>query len=186
MATQALGASTRWACDINCTSVEAYNVAHSHARTSPAKCHPIELRTQWAKHTGPTSFRWVSRARRSAGWESAKATGTRGAKPFSISSSCVGCSALVSWSWSVSGPSSRTPSGWNRSVSISAAWGTVSLSGSSRLQNILPRSAPGVSLRLPGTISGTWSRDRSRFCSRARSPPGAPPWSLRGRLGHTP
>ena len=52
VAAQALGATTTWACDINRTAVEAYNAAHSHARTRPAECHTIELRTRWGRHVG--------------------------------------------------------------------------------------------------------------------------------------
>ena len=52
VAAQALGTATTWACDINRTVVEAYNAAHSHALTCPAECHPIELRTRWARHVG--------------------------------------------------------------------------------------------------------------------------------------
>ena len=51
MADQSLGASKTWACDINRTAIEADSVAHSHARSSPAACYPIELRTQ-AWHSG--------------------------------------------------------------------------------------------------------------------------------------
>ena len=52
IAAQSLGASATWACDINREATQAYNVAHAHARTSPAKCHPIGLRSQLAQHVG--------------------------------------------------------------------------------------------------------------------------------------
>ena len=53
VAAGSLGASTVWACDISREAAQAYNVAHAHAATAPARCHPIELRSQWARpHLG--------------------------------------------------------------------------------------------------------------------------------------
>ena len=52
MAPNSLGASTVWACDINKEATQAYNAAHAHAAAAPERCHPIELRSQWAQHAG--------------------------------------------------------------------------------------------------------------------------------------
>lgn len=52
MAAQSLGASTVWACDVDREATQAYNAAHAHAAAAPARCHPIELRSQWAQHAG--------------------------------------------------------------------------------------------------------------------------------------
>ena len=38
--------------DINRMVVEGGNAAQCHALTRPAECHPIELRTRWARHVG--------------------------------------------------------------------------------------------------------------------------------------
>ena len=52
VAAQSLGASTVWACDIDQEATRAYNAAHAHALATPARCHPIEVRSQWAQHVG--------------------------------------------------------------------------------------------------------------------------------------
>ena len=101
VAAQSLGASTTWACGINREATQAYNVAHAHARTSPGRCHPIELRSQWAHHVGTdlVSAGFLCQAFTRRG--SVMATWTREARSSSTSSSCVGCCDPASWSWDV-------------------------------------------------------------------------------------
>ena len=76
---------------------------------------------------GLTSSRLVSLAKPLVEWGSAKAIGTQEARSFSTPSRCVGSCGPLSWSWSVCGPSSRTPNGWSRFVNISGAWATDSI-----------------------------------------------------------
>ena len=52
VAAQSLGASTVWACDIDREATQAYNAAYAHSAATPARCHPIELRSQWAQLAG--------------------------------------------------------------------------------------------------------------------------------------
>ena len=52
LAAQSLGASTVWACDVDREATQAYNAAHAHAFATPARCHPIELCSQWAQRVG--------------------------------------------------------------------------------------------------------------------------------------
>ena len=171
VAAQALGATTNWACDINRTAVDAYNAARSHALARPAECHPIELMTRWSRHGGAdiisASFpcQAFSRVGLRQGYRDA-----RGQFIFHLIQMCWVPRPkfmVLECVW----PSSRTPSGLSPCATTSAAWATGSPSRKNKPPTTWPRSAPGVSSRLLGPITGAKPWGRCDPSSRVRPPP---------------